>query len=478
MPELSIQNIERISRDVKRQEIIFSHLADDLIDHICCDVENAMEDGLTFYEAYMKVKQKMNPRRLKEIQEETLYSIDTKYRNMKNTMKTSGVAGTVVYGLAALFKIQHWPGAGIMLTLGALILVFVFMPAALGVLWKETRSSKKVVLFISAFLSAGFFITGILFKIQHWNGGSVILILTGITTLFLLIPSLLAAVFRDPESKPERPVITLASIGLMAYFTGFLFKIMHWPGSGLLLIGGLLLIFLIVLPWYTWMKWKDEKSIRAEFLFLIAGSLAILLPSALLNLNLQRSYDEGFYYNLEEQQSLNKYFRQNKNAFLAFYHDSSSYSIMQQLDARTGDLMEVITSVEEKMICESEGEPGNPVENPSQIKQTGNGTEIEFRLLSYPFHKSPVRDFLMTGSESRSMLEQAIREYKLYLSTIISTNIFEEIDKMIDPSKYLPLPGSENRRISMISGLHSLAVMKNSLLTAEIHALRHLKTVE
>ena len=62
MPELSFQNIEEISIDIRRQEITFSHLADELIDHICCDVENEMQNGLTFTEAYDKIKQKMGPR--------------------------------------------------------------------------------------------------------------------------------------------------------------------------------------------------------------------------------------------------------------------------------------------------------------------------------------------------------------------------------------------------------------------------------
>jgi hypothetical protein len=478
MPELSIQNIDRIARDVKRQEIIFSHLAEDLIDHICCDVEYEMENGLTFYEAYARVRQKFGKRRLKEIQEEALYATDIKYRFMKNTMKFSGVAGTILFGCAAMFKIQHWPGAGIMLTLGALILAFVFMPSALGVLWKETRSGKKLVLFISAFLSAGFFITGILFKIQHWNGAAVFLLMTGVTVVFLLIPSILAASLQDPESKRERPVYISGAIGLMAFFAGFLFKIMHWPGAGILLIGGLLIIFLIVLPWYTWLKWKDQKYIKPEFIFLIAGSLSIILPAVLLNLNLQRSFDEGFYSNLEEQQSLYNCMFQTRGEFIASYQDSLSYQLMQQLDSRTGDLLRIIATIEQKMIGESEGEPGNPVENPSQIKQTGNGPEIEFRLLSYPFHTSPVRDFLMTGAESRSALEGAITEYRSYLSTIISANTFKEVDKMLDPSTYLPLRGSENRRISMISGLHSLAVMKNCLLTVEQYALRKIAGID
>src|SRR5512139_2859688 len=108
MHELSLDNITKITNDIKKQEITFSHLLEELIDHICCDVEYEMNNGLTFPEAYRRVKQKMTPRRIKEIQEETLYAVDTNYRYMKNTMKISGVAGTVLFGFAALFKLQHW----------------------------------------------------------------------------------------------------------------------------------------------------------------------------------------------------------------------------------------------------------------------------------------------------------------------------------------------------------------------------------
>ena len=86
MPELTLHHIDQISRDISRQEIVFSHLLHDLIDHVCCDVENEMQNGLSFSEAYRKVKQKMGSRRLKEIQEETLYLVDTKYRYMKNIL--------------------------------------------------------------------------------------------------------------------------------------------------------------------------------------------------------------------------------------------------------------------------------------------------------------------------------------------------------------------------------------------------------
>lgn len=474
MPELTVNNIETIAGDVRSQEIIFPHLADELVDHICCDVENEMENGLTFSEAYVRVRQKIGKRRLKVIQEETLYATDSKYRIMKTTMKFSAVAGTILFGVAAMFKIQHWPGAGIMLTLGAIILAFLFMPSALVVLRKETRSRIRLVLFISAFLSAGLFITGILFKIQHWNGAGPILILAGAVVVFLLIPSLLSAALDKTENTALRPVYITGAIGLAAFFAGFLFKIMHWQGAGVLLLSGLSVISLIVLPWYTWLKWKDENHVRPEFIFLIAGLLSVIMPSALLNMNLQRSFDEGYFTNLEEQQALYNCMYQTKGGLMASYQDSSTYELMMELDSRTASLIKAVNSVEMKMVGESEGEPGIPVENPPQVVQTEAGPEIRFRQLSSPFHTSPVRDFLAPGTGSRVALDKAITEYRSWLSTSIPARTWNEVDRMLDLSIYLPAASGDEKRSSMISGLHSLAVMKSSLLAAEQYALKEL----
>jgi len=439
MPELNLHNIERIARDVKRQEIVFSFLADELIDHICCDVESEMENGLTFQEAYSRVKQKFSARRLKEIQEETLYAIDTKYRFMKNTMKISGVIGTVLFGFAALFKIQHWAGAGIMLTLGALILAFVFMPSALGVIWKETHNRNKLVLFISAFLSAGFFITGVLFKIQHWSGSSVILVLAHIIIVLLLIPSLLTAGLRQTENTSKKIVYILGAAGVMAFFTGFIFKIMHWTGSGVLLASGLIIIFFVVLPFYTWLNWSDEKYIRPAFIFLVAGSLSIVLPSTLLNLNLQRSFDQGFKNNLNEQQALYNYMLQTKSQYVASYDDSSSFQAMSKLDSRTDNLLKVISSLEGRISGNPQGE---------------------------------------TATGLSDALEKALSDYRSYLSSVIPADSYNEIYKLLDVSEFLPIRESVSPSISVMPGLHSLCVLKNRLLTVEIFSLRKLAEIK
>ncbi|MBN2864114.1 MAG: hypothetical protein JXN62_13185 [Bacteroidales bacterium] len=288
MPELSLQNIDQISFEIKNQEIVFSHLPEDLIDHVCCDIEEEMQKGLTFSEAYLKVKAKMgSDRRLREIQEETLYAVDTKYRKMKNTMKISGVIGTTLLGIGPLFKIMHWPGAGPLLTLGAVTLAFVFLPSALVVLWKETKSRKRLLLYISAFFAGMFFIMGTLFKVQHWPGAGFIIALAAFSLLFLFIPALLVNSLKNPEKKIKRPVYILGAVGFICYEAGILFRIQHWPGARLLSLLGLLILFFLAFPWYTWLTWKNEKDVKAEFIFLVIGALAIVIPGMLINLSTQ-----------------------------------------------------------------------------------------------------------------------------------------------------------------------------------------------
>jgi len=471
MPELSIQNIERVSRDVKRQEIIFSHLADDLIDHICCDVEYEMKDGLTFYEAYMKVKQKMNPRRLKEIQEETLYSIDTKYRYMKNTMKISGVAGATLFGLAGLFKIQHWPGAGLMMSLGALILTFVFMPSALGVLWKETRNKNKLFLFVSAFLTVGFFIFGILFKVQHWQGAAIVLILSGVFGILFFMPSLVISLFRDQENKNKRPVYFIGAAGLIFYMAGLFLKMQHWTGGTACTLIGLAITGAIALPWYTWLTWKDEKYLSSRFLFLIIGSLSILISGALVNLSMQQSYEDGYYPQLEQQQIIYEYLYKNNNSMVAVNHDSLSYPNLEQIHSRTAGLLTLISSVQVKMVQESEGKPGMPAVADKQISQSEYGPEIDYRHLSNPFTLVPVTDFLIPGSKQRQALDIALTDYLNYISDLTKDNELKESIKQIMTSSFLPDGNPEGRMMSLMSGLHSLELLKNNLLTLESHLL-------
>ncbi len=472
MPDLSIENIERISRDVRRQEITFSHLLEELTDHICCDVENEMQNGLTFLEAYRRVKQKMHPRRLKEIQEETLYAVDTKYRNMKNTMKIAAISGTVLLGFAALFKIQHWPGAGAMMTLGAAILAFVFLPSALIVLWKETHNKNRLFLLISAFFTGMFFILGILFKVQHWSGAGTLLILATATGILCVIPALAINRFNNQEDKLKRPVYIVGAIGLIIYLAGLFSKIQHWSGASILMIAGMILLCIVTFPWYTWLSWKDERHINSKFLYMVIGTLALIVPGAMLNLNLQYMYEDGFYPHQEQQQAMYNYLYSNNNSLLSKSRDSLNYNEMEELHSKTTDILELISDIQLKMIQESEGIPGKPAISADKTVQTEAGNEIQYRLLTKPFHPAPVNDFLMPGCTSRREIENVLAEYANYISGLVKGPEIQDYKSLLAPETYLPGNDNEVSPISLMAGLHSLELLKNGLLTVESNILK------
>src|SRR4030043_44455 len=467
MPELSLQNIDQISRDIEKQEITFSPLLEELIDHVCCDVEYEMQSGLDFSSAYKKVKQKMGSRRLKEIQEETLYAVDSKYRQMKNTMKISGIAGTVLLGFGALFKIQHWPLAGIMVTLGAVTLALVFMPSALGVLWKETHNKKRLFLYISAFLAGMCFILGVLFKIQHWPAAGIILLLAALFGLIFYVPALLASKLQDQENKSKKPVYILGAIGLICYAGGMFCKIQHWPLASTLMVSGMIILCLITFPLYTWLTWEEENTISTKFLYMTIGLIAIVVPGALINLNLQQSYEDGFYSHQEQQQALYGYLSRENNSLMTRYHDSLSYPRMEQLHAKTVSLLTLIGDIQTKMVQESEGEPGKPALSQDQIRQTETGIEIQYKKLSKAFHRTPFKDFLEPGCSTREQLNSALAEYAKYISGMIPEEDIQKYTSLLEPSLYLQGTFSDDSGISLMSGLHSLELLKNSLLTVE-----------
>ena len=472
MPELSFQEIGRISLDISRQEITFSHLLDDLTDHICCDVEAEMQNGFSFTEAYSRVKKRLGSRRLKEIQEETLYAIDTKYRKMKKTMKISGVAGTILMGFAATLKIMHLPLAGALFTLGALLLALVFLPSALTVLWKETRSGRRLFLFITAFLAGSFFILGILFKVQHWPGAGLIITLSLVTGLLLFLPSLLLTKIRETEISAKIPVYITAALGFGMYAAGLFLRINHWPLAGVFATTGALVIFFIVFPWYTWLNWKEEMVISSRFLFMVIASLALVIPVALLNLSIERSYELGFYDNQDRQEALYNYQRERNGVEGMVSQYQVTYRDISDLHRRTGELMAIITDMEAEMVKIAEGSPGNPSQNPPQLINTGVSTRIDYRNLTKPFHPSPAELVMFPGTERRRQLDEAMKNYTGLLTEAAGQDKMEILGPLLEYSSFFPSGQDESDNIALLPALHAITVLKNRILLAEVIAMK------
>jgi len=476
MADLNLYHIDQISSDVKMQEIGFAHLFHDLVDHICCDVEYYMQQGMSFDDAYNMVKAKIGFRGLRKIQEDTLYVVDSKYRNMKKLMKISGVAGTVLLGFAAIFKISHWPLSGVLVTLGALILAFLFLPSALTVLWKETKNQKKLFLFISAFISGVSFIFGMVLKIQHWPGASWVISFGLLSGIFLFAPALLFHLFADKEKARKRPLYLAGTLSVILYSTGFWFRIMHWPLASVFIIVGSLSLVCFVVPLFTDMQWKNENHVNAKFIFMIIAPLLFIIPGALVNLSLEANYEGGFYLHMGKQATLLEMQKVANSKQLALFKDSAEFQQMNTLHAATENLLGTINLIQKNLVKLSEV----PAESPEQSLLSLSGAKTDFTInygsLGKPFSRSASELMLLPGCKARQILENEISDYMKILSDLLGDNWSIDYKAPLSASAFLPGSSENISALPLVINLYGLSALESGILLTESAALKQLSS--
>jgi hypothetical protein len=87
---------------------------------------------------------------------------------MKQKIYIYGIVSAMVLVTGAIIKVQHWPGAQVLLTSGTLLLLFLFLPAALINHYRVNGNKEYKLLYITTYITCFVVFTAMLFKIQHW----------------------------------------------------------------------------------------------------------------------------------------------------------------------------------------------------------------------------------------------------------------------------------------------------------------------
>ena len=212
MAELTEKEIRRLNREIQKQCLTYMELQQELLDHLCCDVEAEMEEGLEFIKALEKVRKGMGNDRIQQIQEETLLLINQKYRIMKKFMYILGMIAPAMLITGTIFKTQHWYGAGVLLTLSLFILGAIYLPVFVMVKIRDTSKEGKKVnmpMYIFGLIAGIIFIAGAMFKIQHWPGAGIMISLSGLVTVLIFIPILVVQALKDKENQVQNFTILI-----------------------------------------------------------------------------------------------------------------------------------------------------------------------------------------------------------------------------------------------------------------------------
>lgn len=170
--------VDRVIYVIEGSTIKKKELKDDLIDHFCCLIEMDMNRGLGFDEAFERAQQQTAPNGLDEIQKETVFLLNyNRILFMKRFTYISGFMASFSLAVGFLFKILHQPGANAMALFGLGGLAFVFLPLILADRFKHLGSQATIekVKWVFGILSAVTFAFGGAFKILHYPGAGLLL---------------------------------------------------------------------------------------------------------------------------------------------------------------------------------------------------------------------------------------------------------------------------------------------------------------
>jgi hypothetical protein len=128
---------------------------------------------------------------------------------MKQKIYILGIATVLIIFAGTVFKVNHWPLAGIMIVLGLITLVLVFLPIALLDHYKAVGTKENLLFHIVTWLTCFVVFTGILFKIMHWPFANTILTIALIFPYVVFLPVFLVTTSKDKNFNIYNTVFVL-----------------------------------------------------------------------------------------------------------------------------------------------------------------------------------------------------------------------------------------------------------------------------
>ncbi|MBL7110791.1 MAG: hypothetical protein ISS19_02475 [Bacteroidales bacterium] len=445
MLELTEQEIDRISSEIDQQGLTYTQLKNEILDHICCNIEAEMEQGLTFNEAYRKVKSEMGKKRIRQIQDETLYLISKKYRRMKRLMFVLGVAVPIIIIIASIFKVMHWPGASILITLSLFVTGAVFLPVFVMVRIRDTRKQDEPVpmgLYLTGMIAGILTVIGALMKIQHLPGAGIFLTLGLVGLAFVFLPIFAVVRMREARKKNEPLNTGMYISGVVAgilFILGALFKVQHWPGAGAVILVSWFSVAVLLLPFFVLNQLKQKENRINNFfgIIVVVSMVAILIMALTRPTSTSKDVLDTFIQ--MENNLLNQAGQLNtlSDNLLESSKQSVSEDVLSNMNAISSEsdkICEFIQSVKKEMVI------GANEENAAVVN---SNDLIDFNK-AYGKDNLYIVDKVMYGEEFEDGKCFAIEEMlKGYKSNVLALTKDEDLKTFIEEQLMVDQPGPE-----------------------------------
>jgi hypothetical protein len=141
---------------------------------------------------------------------------------MKQRIYILGVITAMIVFTGTIFKINHYPGAAILLIAGIVSLVLLFLPLALTNNYRADGNGKSLLLYIVTYITCLVVFTGMLFKLLHWPYAGIFLTIALPFPYVVFLPVFLGVTSKDKDFNIYNTVFVLLLLALNSVFMGLL----------------------------------------------------------------------------------------------------------------------------------------------------------------------------------------------------------------------------------------------------------------
>jgi hypothetical protein len=141
---------------------------------------------------------------------------------MKQKIYILGVITAIIISTGLILKVNHWPTAGILITAGSLILVLIFLPVALINNYKAEGNSQNKLLYIVTYITCLVVFIGMLFKIMHWPYAGIGLLIALPFPYIVFLPVFLVVTAKNKHFNIYNTVFVLFLLALNSVFSALL----------------------------------------------------------------------------------------------------------------------------------------------------------------------------------------------------------------------------------------------------------------
>jgi hypothetical protein len=182
-------------------------LREDVLDHLCCVLEQEDHSTLSFEERLEEAIGELAPHGLKGLESETLFLLNhKKFIQMKKLMYLIGLGSSISLGMGLCFKLLGWLGGDELLIYGFLTFTLLFLPMMTIDRFKVKiqKSLSDKLRFALGSISALIAGVAVLFKLLHLSGADQLLLIAAVVFSFGFLPFLFFTNYRKAVERTLR----------------------------------------------------------------------------------------------------------------------------------------------------------------------------------------------------------------------------------------------------------------------------------